>query len=132
MNEPPAPEASCRQSLEAARAAAVSTTTSQTAIVDYHEALIEILLSSQATVADTLVATRLYPLADCPHLRETVEALLANDLSQSRVARQLFVHVNTVNHRVKRIREITGMDLTRLSDAVELSLAVRWQRLANR
>lgn len=121
---------SCRQSLEAARAAATGTATSGTAIVGYHEALIEILLSSRPAVADTLVATRLQPLAGHSHLLQTVEALLANDLSQSRVARELYVHVNTVNHRVKRIREITGMDLTRLSDAVEMALAVRWSKLS--
>ncbi|MDF2823178.1 MAG: hypothetical protein K0R68_586 [Mycobacterium sp.] len=120
---------SCRQSIEAARAAASGTSRAGTTVVEYHDALIEILLSSRPSVADTLVTTRVQPLAGYPHLMETVEALLANDLSQSRVARQLFVHVNTVNHRVKRIRDITGMDLTRFNDAVELALALRWQKL---
>ncbi|MDV3123466.1 helix-turn-helix domain-containing protein [Mycobacterium sp. 21AC1] len=120
---------SCRQSTEAARAAAAGTSNTGATMLSYHEALIEILLSSRPAVADTLVETRLRPLAGYPHLVETIETLLAHDLSQSRVARELFVHVNTVNHRVKRIREITGMDLTRLSDAVELALAVRWQKL---
>ena len=120
---------SCRQAMEAARAAAAGTTGSGAAILDYREALIEILLSSRPAVADTLVSTRVRPLTGYPHLLETAEALLTNDLSQSRVARQLFVHVNTVNHRVKRIREITGTDLTRFPDAVELALALRWQKL---
>jgi sugar diacid utilization regulator len=121
---------SCRQSLEAARTAATGPASHGTVIVDYHQALIEILLSSRPAVADTLVDTRLRPLSGYPHLLETIEALLANDLSQSRVAKQLFVHVNTVNHRVKRIRDITGMDLTRFPDAMELALALRWQKLA--
>lgn len=120
---------SCRQSLEAARAAAAGTSTNGATVLGYHEALIEILLSSRPAVADTLVETRLTPLSAYPHLLETTEALLSNDLSQARVARQLFVHVNTVTHRVRRIREITGMDLTRLSDAVELALALRWKKL---
>jgi sugar diacid utilization regulator len=120
---------SCRQSLEAVRAAAAGTAASGATIVDYREALLEILLSSRPAVADTLVTTRLRPLSDHPHLAQTMEALLANDLSQSRVARELFVHVNTVNHRVKRIREITGLDLTRFPDAMEAALALRWHRL---
>lgn len=120
---------SCRQSIEAARAAAAGTARAGTTVVEYHDALIEILLSSRPAVADTLVSTRVHPLAAYPHLMQTMEALLANDLSQSRVARELFVHVNTVNHRVKRIRDITGMDLTRFNDAVELALALRWQKL---
>lgn len=120
---------SCRQALEAARAAAARTPTTGATILEYHEVIIEILLSSCPAVADALVDAKVRPLSGYPHLMETVEALLANDLSQSRVARQLFVHINTVNHRVKRIREITGMDLTKFSDAVELALAVRWQKL---
>ena len=120
---------SCRQSVEAARAAAAGTARAGSTVVEYHDALIEILLSSRPSVADTLVNTRVRPLAGYPHLLETVDALLANDLSQSRVARLLFVHVNTVNHRVKRIRDITGMDLTRFNDALELALALRWQKL---
>ncbi|MGV9798432.1 PucR family transcriptional regulator [Mycobacterium sp. NPDC003449] len=120
---------SCRQALDAAGAAAARTGASGAVVLDYHEALVEVLLSGRPTVADTLVETRLGPLAGHPHLTQTLEALLDNDLSQSRVARTTFVHVNTVNHRVKRIRDITGMDLTKFSDAVELALAVRWRRL---
>ena len=120
---------SCRQALEAARAAAAAGSATGVTVLDYSEALIEILLSGRPAVADTLVASKLDPLSGYPHLLQTVEALLANDLSQSRVARDMFVHVNTVNHRVKRIREITGMDLTKFSDALELSLALRWRKL---
>jgi sugar diacid utilization regulator len=120
---------SCRQALEATRAAVAGTAAAGASILDYDEALVEILLSGRPAVADTLVRTRLGPLAAHPHLLATVEALIANDLSQSRVAREMYVHVNTVNHRVKRIRDITGMDITKLADAVEMALALRWRKL---
>jgi hypothetical protein len=42
-------------------------------------------------VADSLVAAGLKPLADHTHLLQTPEALIANDLSQSRAARELFM-----------------------------------------
>lgn len=120
---------SCRQAIEATRAAAAGTSATGASILDYDDALVDILLAGRPTVADSLVETRLGPLAGYPHLMETLEALVANDLSQSAVARERFVHVNTVNHRVKRIREITGMDITKLADAVELALALRWLKL---
>ncbi len=116
---------SCRQALEAGRAAAAH----DTSVIDYEEALVEILLIGRPAVADRLVETCLHPLAGHPHLLETLEALIGNDLSQSRTARELFVHVNTVSHRVRRIREITGKDVMTLSDALEIALALRWTKI---
>jgi sugar diacid utilization regulator len=120
---------SCRQALEAARAAAAHSGDRATTVIDYEDALVEILLSGRPAAADSLVASRLTPLAGHPHLLQTLEALIANDLSQSRTARELFVHVNTVNHRVKRIREITGKDATKMPDVLEMALALRWMKI---
>jgi sugar diacid utilization regulator len=120
---------SCQQALEAARAAAAHTGGRAASVIDYEDALVEILLCGRPAVSDSLVASRLEPLVDHPHLLQTLEALIANDLSQSRTARELFVHVNTVNHRVKRIREITGKDAMKVSDVLEMALALRWMKI---
>jgi DNA-binding PucR family transcriptional regulator len=118
---------SCSQAGDSARAALIAG--DGTSIVTYKEALLEVLLSGRPAAADALVASRLAPLFDHPHLLETLGTLLDEDLSQSRAARRMFVHVNTMGHRVKRITEITGYDPTRTADVVEMALALRWANM---
>ncbi|MBF6330799.1 PucR family transcriptional regulator [Nocardia transvalensis] len=50
------------------------------------------------------------PLDDHPDLLETLRSHLATGLSRQRTARQLQVHTNTVDYRLKRIGQLTGMD----------------------
>ena len=46
-------------------------------------------------------------------------------LTASEVAEMLHLHVNTVRYRVERIEELTGRDLSRLEDRVDVFLALR-------
>ncbi|OIV36482.1 hypothetical protein BIV57_16075 [Mangrovactinospora gilvigrisea] len=55
----------------------------------------------------------------------TLEAFLACDGSWTRCAQRLNIHVNSVRYRIGRIEELTGRDLSRLSDRVDLLLALR-------
>jgi sugar diacid utilization regulator len=95
-------------------------------VLRYSDALVDVLLGASPSISEVLVATRLDGLRGHPHLLETLEALIENDLSQSAAARSLFVHVNTVAHRVRRIHEITGYDPLKLDDLVGTALALRW------
>ncbi|MFI9533703.1 PucR family transcriptional regulator [Nocardia fusca] len=52
----------------------------------------------------------LSPLEDHPELVHTLATHLANDMNRRRTARKLHVHANTVDHRLKRIHQITGYD----------------------
>jgi DNA-binding PucR family transcriptional regulator len=58
-------------------------------------------------------------------LRQTLEAFLECSGSWSRAAEMLHLHVNTVRYRVERIEELTGRDLSRLEDRVDVFLALR-------
>ncbi|MEU8524907.1 MULTISPECIES: PucR family transcriptional regulator [Streptomyces] len=57
-------------------------------------------------------------------LLETLEVFLAHDCSWARTAEALHVHVNTVHHRVERIEALTGRDLSRLDNKVDLRAAL--------
>ncbi|WP_344587578.1 helix-turn-helix domain-containing protein, partial [Kitasatospora paracochleata] len=54
----------------------------------------------------------------------TLAAFLDHDCSWSRTAGALHVHVNTVHYRVRRIEELTGRSLARLSDRLDLRAAL--------
>lgn len=105
---------------------------SQQAVLTYEAALVDSLLLDQAKTAAALVASRLGQLENHPQLLETLQALVDNDFSQSRTARSLFVHINTVAHRLKRIQTLTGYDPLRLNQLLELALALRYRNLAVR
>jgi hypothetical protein len=58
-------------------------------------------------------------------LTRTLEAYAAADLNAKAAAEELLIHVNTAHHRLGRIEEKTGRDLRRLSDVIELLIAIR-------
>jgi hypothetical protein len=58
-------------------------------------------------------------------LRATLEAFLDCSGSWSRAADTLHLHVNTVRYRIARVEELTGRDLSRLEDRVDVFLALR-------
>ncbi|WP_329582842.1 PucR family transcriptional regulator [Kitasatospora sp. NBC_01250] len=57
-------------------------------------------------------------------LLATLVTFLDHDCSWSRTAEVLHVHVNTVHYRVRRIEELTGRDLSRLDDRLDLRAAL--------
>jgi hypothetical protein len=58
-------------------------------------------------------------------LTRTLEAYAAADLNAKAAAEALLIHVNTAHHRLGRIEVKTGRDLRRLSDVIDLLIAVR-------
>jgi DNA-binding PucR family transcriptional regulator len=58
-------------------------------------------------------------------LLATLDTFLDCGGSWSRCAERLHVHVNTLRYRIGRIERLTGRDLTRFADRVDLFLALR-------
>ena len=62
-------------------------------------------------------------------LSSTLEAFVEHDLDRRRTAAALHIHPNTLDYRLRRLRELTGLDL-REPDAIALVvLALRQRRL---
>ncbi|WP_037607116.1 PucR family transcriptional regulator [Streptacidiphilus rugosus] len=57
-------------------------------------------------------------------LTDTLQVFLAHDGSWARTAKALHIHVNTVHYRVQRIEELTGRNLSRLADRLDLRAAL--------
>ena len=119
---------SCRQALEAVQVAAARADGPLT-VVEYREALVDIVLGGHVVAADALHEAVLGPLQRHPHLVETLQTLVDENLSQSATARALYVHPNTVSHRVRRIQELTGRNPMVFPDVVEIALALRRRRM---
>ena len=79
---------------------------------------------------DILGPLRTHDEQNRTELERTLRAFLGNDGHWSTTAAELFVHVNTLRNRVARISELTGRDVTRLEDRVDLFLALEADALS--
>jgi hypothetical protein len=101
---------------------------------------IELLLARSPRVADSLRERVLRPLEDypgrrsgdrrAPDLLQTLEVFLAAGLDRRVAAERLHVHPNTLNYRLGRIEEVTGLDLTAPEDLMLTALALRRAAIA--
>ncbi|MFD6452014.1 PucR family transcriptional regulator [Nocardia sp. NPDC060220] len=55
----------------------------------------------------------------------TVLSYVANDLNATLVAEQLHLHVNSTYYRLDRIAELSGCNMRRFDDVIELLIAIR-------
>jgi len=58
-------------------------------------------------------------------LLETLKAFFDNNLSISKTAQAIYVHRNTLLYRLRRVKEITGLDPKKFDDAVQLRIALK-------
>ena len=58
-------------------------------------------------------------------LLETLKAFFDNNLNISKTAQAIYIHRNTLLYRLRRVKEITGLDPKKFDDAVQLSIALK-------
>ena len=94
------------------------------------ELLPERVLNGDPSAAAELIATVFAPLAADRALHETASTYLESTGSLEGTARALFIHPNTVRHRLRRIEEATGRSPADPRDAFVLRMALALGRLA--
>jgi hypothetical protein len=113
------------EALQAVRIASLAPGTAAP-VTGYPRVELVSLLASDLPRARTFVLRQLGPLASddepAERLRETVLAFLTAGGSATRVAKQLYVHQNTVGYRVKRAEELLGRRVT--ERPIELTCAL--------
>jgi len=62
-------------------------------------------------------------------LLRSLESFIENNGNWERAARQLYCHRHTLRYRIRKIEELTGKDLGRATDRIELWLALRAREL---
>lgn len=58
-------------------------------------------------------------------LVESCMSLFENDLNISLAAQKLYMHRNTLLYRIKKIKRLTGLEVTKFSDAVTFVILYR-------
>ena len=74
---------------------------------------------------DELSAIRRHDQKSGSSLEVTLRTFLAHNGSWNATAEALFIHVNTLRNRLARVGELTGRDLSRFEDRVDLFLALQ-------
>lgn len=77
------------------------------------------------------IATILDPLEAHAELFETMRAYLGNDMNRQLTARQLYVHPNTVDYRLRRIAQLTTIDLATSAGISQAAIALLARDLDN-
>jgi PucR-like helix-turn-helix protein len=75
------------------------------------ELMVELQVTRPGPARDALTAL-LVPLHHHPEMQSTLATYLALDGSRNGTAHELHVHPNTLDNRLRRIRELTGVDVT--------------------
>ncbi|RJO73446.1 PucR family transcriptional regulator [Nocardia panacis] len=70
------------------------------------------------------LAAILEPLDAHPELFDTARAYLGNDMNRQLTARQLYIHPNTVDYRLRRIAQLSGIDLATASGISQAAIAL--------
>jgi hypothetical protein len=88
---------------------------------------------SEGHVGERLIRRHLEPLAELGDfgatLEKTVRSYLGHGLRIDESAKALFVHPNTLRHRIDRFQQLTGADLRRIEDLVEVWWALERRTL---
>lgn len=107
----------------------------RTGEVQAGEYLPELLLARAPRVAQMVRQRVLGPLEAYAERRtselvETLDAFVRSGLDRRRAAAEIHVHPNTLDYRLRRIAELTGLDLRRPDDLTLVVLALRQAELA--
>ena len=62
-------------------------------------------------------------------LLRSLEAFIEHNGNWERAARELFCHRHTLRYRIRKVEELTGRDLSRATDRIEVWLALRAREL---
>ncbi|MFD5177973.1 PucR family transcriptional regulator [Nocardia sp. NPDC058379] len=88
-----------------------------------HELAFEYQLTREGAARDYLSSV-VDSLEAHPELLRTLEVYIASNLRRTNTARELFVHTNTVDYRLKRIGQLTGFDLNDVTGLCYLRAAL--------
>lgn len=92
---------------------------------------LERLLLRSPELAKMIERRVLEPLKASPDLIETVEMMIRNGMKRASAAEALHVHPSTVDYRMRRAQELTGLDLSSPKDLALAVLAMEHRSLAH-
>lgn len=98
-------------------------------VMSFYEALPLLVLQSPSKISDYLLSNHLIEALEDNELIHTIEAFLQSNLNASSTAKRLFIHRNSLQYRLEKLLEKTGLDIRIFSNAAFIFLAIMVTRL---
>jgi hypothetical protein len=118
----------------AARALETATAFGLEGVVSIDDLSLRPVIISEHHLGERLVRRYLNPLRELGEfgvtLEHTVKEYLANDMRIDDSAKALIIHPNTLRHRIERFQQLTGADLRRTDDVIEVWWALQRRRVS--
>ena len=118
----------------ATRALETATALGLTGVVGIDDLSLRPAILSEDHLGERLVRRYLEPLRELGEygvtLEHTLREYLANGMRVEPTAKALIVHPNTLRHRIDRFQQLTGADLRRTEDLVEVWWALERARVS--
>lgn len=127
----PTPRAELREALDELRALVdLGLHLGRTGRMELDDHLPDLLLAGSPRLAERLRRKALGPLEDYAARRrtdllETLETFVSCNLDRRMAAAALEVHPNTLDYRLRRAEELTGLSLSSMSDRLLICLALK-------
>ncbi|MDQ0232337.1 PucR family transcriptional regulator [Metabacillus malikii] len=90
----------------------------------FYEAFPLLIFVSPASIQKGILSNHLVEAINDKETLHTIEAFLQSNLNASSTAKRLFIHRNSLQYRLEKLLEKTGLDIRNFSNAVFLFLAI--------
>lgn len=90
----------------------------------FYEAMPILIMKSPASISKDILSNQLVETIDDKELLHTIEAFLQSNLNASSTAKRLFIHRNSLQYRLEKLLEKTGLDIRMFSNAAFIFLAI--------
>jgi hypothetical protein len=100
-------------------------------VLTFYEALPLLIMNTSASINRDILSNHLIEAIEDKELLLTIEAFLQSNLNASSTAKRLFIHRNSLQYRLEKLLEKTGMDIRTFSNATFIFLATMLVRKEN-
>jgi hypothetical protein len=90
----------------------------------FYEALPLLIMKAPFSIKKEILSNQLIEAIEDKELHLTIEAFLQSNLNASSTAKTLFIHRNSLQYRLEKLLEKTGLDIRTFSNAAFVFLAI--------
>lgn len=93
-------------------------------VLSFYEVLPFLIMKSPSTVKKEILSNHIVEAIEDKELLHTIEAFFQSNLNASSTAKRLFIHRNSLQYRLEKLLEKTGLDIRNFSNAAFIFLAI--------
>lgn len=97
----------------------------------FYKALPLLIMNAHSSIKKDILSNQLIEAIEDKELLHTIEAFLQSNLNASSTAKRLFIHRNSLQYRLEKLLEKTGLDIRIFSNAAFVFLAIMLVRHEN-